>query len=120
MFNNMDAYLLSIKATIDASQLRNAPCIGRTQSCRRLRHRRARRDLKPSDNLSHRDGDLDGRIKLWRRLQKQRAAVLKHFHGSCPFKPINHTTTIVKPDVRATEAAKPSFHVPVTRFHIAE
>jgi hypothetical protein len=31
MFNNMDAYPLSIKATIDESQLRNATCAGRTQ-----------------------------------------------------------------------------------------
>jgi hypothetical protein len=91
MFNNMDVYPLSIKATIDESQLRNAPYAGRTQSCRRLRHRRESyralrfyvyRNLKLSDNRSHRDGD-DGRIKLWRRLQKQRATVLKHFYGSC-------------------------------------
>jgi hypothetical protein len=63
MFNNMDAYPLSIKATIDESQLRNAPCADRTQSCRRLYHRResrralrfhAYRNLKPSDNRSHR------------------------------------------------------------------
>jgi hypothetical protein len=62
MFNNMDAYPLSIKATIDESQLRNVLCIGRTQSCRRLRDRRALRralcfhvckNLKPSDNLNH-------------------------------------------------------------------
>jgi hypothetical protein len=74
MFNNMHACPLSMKATIDESQLRNAPCAGRTQSCRRLRHRResrralrflhACRNPKPSDNRGHRKLGHDHRYTL--------------------------------------------------------